>query len=799
MNQSTLLKSLAAFAAGLLVLACTPTVIPELSLSDLAANFEASGTLEKTISVTSNVDWTVSCPDSWVTVSPTTGSGNGSFKISVQENKAFEARNSTVTVVAGEKSSSVKVSQLGPSPSVDATPVSFEVSHEGATCEVNINSNSTWKVILPEFPEGTAWIIADKTEGEGSGIVKLTVLPNQIRESRQATVTIRETVGNTSKEVTITQEMGPVSRYSDSLALVAIYNLADGANWKDSRKWTLTEPLDSWPGIKLNTEGRVIEMSITNGTVTTTEWEIPAILADLTELSTLQIVGSKLKGEIPAFLYDMTKLAKIRFNNNNLTGTLSDKISQWTDLTELYLNSNKELGGSIPETIGQLKKLESINIAQTSIGGAIPQTLAECTALKNFMAYSNKLSGEIPDFWDKLPNIGVLQLYGNPDITGPIPASIGTLKKATGIQLKDCNLTGNIPASFGGLEKCSNLMLNGNKLSGIIPAEVQAHPKFQPDAGWKYLVNILPQQDGYELLLAAPLSRQTDSLALVAVYNAAKGANWKSDRVWDLTTPMDNWYGVKLTDGRVSSLNLANGTISESWEIPAEIGDLKELTNLRFINGKVTGSFPEEIYSLTKLESLYLTNNTLSWSISPKIADLTNLKDLYIDQNANLTGTLPKELGQLKNLVNINISKTSVSGAVPVEMAQCTALKNFMAFSAKLTSCPDNWDQWPALEIIMIYGNTGLEGPLPESVTRCKTIKTIRFDDCNFTGNIPESYANLPVKQGSVTTQLWLKGNKLSGIVPAAVQAHENWQATKAWKYETNILPQQEGYGLKLE
>lgn len=153
----------------------------------------------------------------------------------------------------------------------------------------------------------------------------------------------------------------------------------------------------------------------------------------------------------------------------------------------------------------------------------------------------------------------------------------------------------------------------------------------------------------------------------------------------------------------------------------------------------------------------------------------------------------------MKKLVNINISKTGISGAVPAEMTQCTSLKNFMAFSAKLTSCPDNWDQWPALEIIMIYGNTGLEGPLPESVSRSKTVKTIRFDDCNFTGNIPESYANIPAKQGSSTTQLWLKGNKLSGVVPAAVQAHENWQATKAWKYETNILPQQEGYGLTLE
>ena len=68
-HSSNTLKSLAAFVTGLLVLACTPTVIPELSLSDLAANFEATGSLEKSISVTSNVDWTVSCPDAWVTVS----------------------------------------------------------------------------------------------------------------------------------------------------------------------------------------------------------------------------------------------------------------------------------------------------------------------------------------------------------------------------------------------------------------------------------------------------------------------------------------------------------------------------------------------------------------------------------------------------------------------------------------------------------------------------------------------------------------------------------------------------------
>ena len=89
MTHSTLLKPLAALAAGLLVLSCTKTVETQLSLSDMAANFEATGSLEKTVSVTSNADWTVTCPDAWVTVSPASGTGNGSFKITVAENVRY--------------------------------------------------------------------------------------------------------------------------------------------------------------------------------------------------------------------------------------------------------------------------------------------------------------------------------------------------------------------------------------------------------------------------------------------------------------------------------------------------------------------------------------------------------------------------------------------------------------------------------------------------------------------------------------------------------------------------------------
>ena len=141
-HSSNTLKTLMAFAAGILVLACTPTVIPELSLSDLAVNFEAAGSLEKTISVTSNVDWTVSCPDAWVTVSPAAGTGNGSFKITVTANDKFETRSSTVTVKAGDKSASVKVSQLSLTPSILVNPTALEIEAAGGTA--NVEATSAW-------------------------------------------------------------------------------------------------------------------------------------------------------------------------------------------------------------------------------------------------------------------------------------------------------------------------------------------------------------------------------------------------------------------------------------------------------------------------------------------------------------------------------------------------------------------------------------------------------------------------------------------------------------------------------
>ena len=291
-------------------------------------------------------------------------------------------------------------------------------------------------------------------------------------------------------------------------------------------------------------------------------------------------------------------------------------------------------------------------------------------------------------------------------------------------------------------------------------------------------------------------SRQLDSLALVAIYNASDGANWAKNK-WELDKPIDTWSAVTVTDGRVTALKLSTANvITTEWTLPAEIGDLTELTDLRINSNKLTGDLPESLYDLTKLENLYFQNDNLTGALSSKIGQLTELVQLYVDRNANMTGGIPKEIGNLKKLARINISQTGIGGAIPAELGQCESLLQFMAFKTALSgTLPDIWDM-PVLQTVMLYGSPGLTGDLPASLGKLKplengstvTAPSLQLQQCNFTGNLPESFAGLHEK----TKQVFVQENKMSGVIPAAVAAHPNFAS---WK----ISPQQEGYELKTE
>ena len=123
------------------------------------------------------------------------------------------------------------------------------------------------------------------------------------------------------------------------------------------------------------------------------------------------------------------------------------------------------------------------------------------------------------------------------------------------------------------------------------------------------------------LLLAAEARTQdlaADRAALVALYNATDGSNWKNNQNWLSDEPLDEWYGVTVEDERVTGLVLnAN---------------------------QLTGTIPSELGNLAGLEGLYLGRNRLTGSIPAELGNLA-LDTLDLSYN-QLTGVLPSETGR---------------------------------------------------------------------------------------------------------------------------------------------------------
>ena len=102
-----------------------------------------------------------------------------------------------------------------------------------------------------------------------------------------------------------------------------------------------------------------------------------------------------------------------------------------------------------------------------------------------------------------------------------------------------------------------------------------------------------------------------DSLALVVLYNAMGGNNWVHKDNW--LKPGQNvstWYGVDVTDKRVSGLTLTGNNLT--GQIPDEVGDFFEMLFLDLSSNQLSGTIPVSINRIDKLLYLFLSDNNYS-------------------------------------------------------------------------------------------------------------------------------------------------------------------------------------------
>ena len=84
---------------------------------------------------------------------------------------------------------------------------------------------------------------------------------------------------------------------------------------------------------------------------------------------------------------------------------------------------------------------------------------------------------------------------------------------------------------------------------------------------------------------------ESDSLALVALYNATDGINWHN--TWDFSQSVSNWHGITTSGCHVTRIDLIRNNLS--GEIPREIGNLQNLVSLNLSYNDMNSELPIEI------------------------------------------------------------------------------------------------------------------------------------------------------------------------------------------------------------
>ena len=138
-------------------------------------------------------------------------------------------------------------------------------------------------------------------------------------------------------------------------------------------------------------------------------------------------------------------------------------------------------------------------------------------------------------------------------------------------------------------------------------------------------------------------STETDREALVALYNATDGVNWRQNTNWLSSAPIGEWYGVETDEhGRVVELNLWLNKLE--GELPPELGNLAKLEHLNLLLNKVNGSIPSELGRLFNLEELILMGNKLTGEIPVEMGSLVNLEKMFLSSGNQFTGCIPRGL-----------------------------------------------------------------------------------------------------------------------------------------------------------
>ena len=458
----------------------------------------------------------------------------------------------------------------------------------------------------------------------------------------------------------------------DYYALKTIWEALDGENWyyrgdewPEGSNWEFNKDVDLWgaqPGVKLHDNGRVALISLSGFGIS---GDMPDAIGQFTELVELYLgnhnEGNKLDND-PTVEFGMSNANRMERHKEYLRrthvltqfsepiarglmehGISIPEISLYETMSEDQIIDKRTgdmkirpmediLPGvptnglkSLPEAIGNLKKLETFFIANGDIE-ELPAAMAELTAVTDFEIYNCRKMTNFPMVIAQMPNITSVNLSANPQwvdvdeglralASGPAGKSVQIL------YMNECSLT-LLPKELNEMKKLGLFSVASNKISKIEAAypdiafvqlyldnnQITEFPHYVSEDGKKLFFRIEDVETfscSYNKLTKVPNIFDTEALYAIASVNFSYN-------------DIDGFEGVE--DGTfqgiyVQTLSLANNP--RLGKYPTCLSKTNSKVDYIILRGCGIDEIPEG--SFTGENSAYLMSLDLSYNHLTKI------------------------------------------------------------------------------------------------------------------------------------------------------------------------------------
>ncbi|KAK3130115.1 hypothetical protein QOZ80_6BG0489100 [Eleusine coracana subsp. coracana] len=554
---------------------------------------------------------------------------------------------------------------------------------------------------------------------------------------------------------------------------------------------------------------------------------IPAVVGDLVRLRSLDVSNNSISGAMPSSLGNLTRLESLVVRSNRISGTIPLVLGNLLRLQILDV-ANNLISGATPSVLGDLSNLQNLDVSNNNISGNIPPSIGNLTRLENLYMFDNRISGAIPRSIGNLSSLQNLDVSGNL-LSGQIPAELSNLRSLGTLDLGNNQLRGGIPPSLAKLTAMYYFSLQHNYLSGLIPDAIFLNCTILgvvdlgdndlsgeiPRAASGTLADTFAVLNLYSNKLTGTLPRwlanctillmldvENNSLAdelptsIISGKQYLKYLHLSNNRFWshDGNTNMEPFFatlsncsriqeveaGAVGMGGRLPSrlgamlppnmwhLNLEMNSIV--GPIPADIGDVINMTLMNLSSNMLNGTVPASLCRLPGLQQLSLSNNTLTGEIPPCIGNATRLGELDLSGNA-LSGSIPSSVGSLTQLTYLSLQRNRLSGEIPASLGRCASLMRLDLSSNQLSGeVPEQVAG--IVKMTLNLSRNQLGGQLPRSLSKMQQVQTIDLSWNNFSGAIFAGIADCVE-----LTVLDLSHNSLAGALPSSISGLQSLES----------------------